>query len=175
MLRVTDLTWRCGDFEDDEFEDMAMDFSPDGMSAEEVLRKNPKLIVDISAPLFFWLDDDHQQVIYTDPNIKFPEVPREFCFDAWADETIIEYVQNAIHQLQLADVLEGADVERRMFQLMPMGAVFNGKIIIEYSEIVRMVKSYLNGDYSGDYLSREMSDLCETFLDIYGIRENCEV
>ena len=60
---------------------------------------------------------------------------------------------------------------------MPVSTIIEGSTILEYHEIVGLCDDYINGTYKyeGSWYQwsneREWNDLCETLLDIRGVRE----
>ena len=133
-------------------------------TANELFQQNPKLIFEIEAPLYWWIDTDWVKYYLNMPLEKF-----RFCYDEW-DEAVpaIRYEKVITQNPNLT--------ARQLMQILPLSTIATATIELTYQEIVEVCEDYINGQYK--YVKpysfpneREWKDFCETLLDIKGIRE----
>lgn len=133
-------------------------------TGEILYSKNPTLVFTIEAPMYWWIDCEFSHFSFI-----LPKNNLRYCFDSW--DTDNPYIQ----RMQLA--LQNITDERQLMQVMPLGTIFSAKVELSYHQILELCENYVTGeyDYRGFYnqwpTEREWTDLCESLLDIRGIRD----
>lgn len=140
-------------------------------TGKELFKHNPRLELVIEAPMYWWLDCEFEHY-----NFIFPKKENglDFCLDEWenpSDE--ISFIR-----IRLAQNKNLSD--RQLMQILPLGTIISGRIILDYHKIVEICENYRYGEYKYQGLKnqwateREWTDFCETLLDIKGIRDLVE-
>ena len=159
MLKVEKVTWQTPPTIDDD--------------GESLLRRNPQILFTVSAPIFWWLDTNFRFATHSlIENKNFSDL----VFDEWAPhEKIIQELSLEIQKEQSKiSIFEVASKQfRRTLEILPLGTMVQGKIILSYKDVIKYVEDYLDESlFSVDFLPtrREWSDFCETLLDLRGVR-----
>ena len=139
-------------------------------TGETLFKRNPDINFTIEAPLYWWLDCDFEKF-----DFQFKKnPPYDYCLDEWKISD--PYIQSM--QLRLSQNKNISD--RALMQIMPLGTIFTGRIILSYQKIVEICENYQCGEYAYQELrnewatEREWKDFCETLLDLRGVRSLVE-
>ena len=135
-----------------------------GENGLDLFKKNPTVLFEIKAPIYWWIDTDWIKYYLNMPLDNF-----EFCLDKW-EETVplIRYEKVVAQNPNLS--------KRALMQILPLSTVVKATLELSYQEIVEVCENYVAGEYYytkgyGFPNDREWADFCETLLDIKGIRD----
>lgn len=135
-----------------------------GENGLDLFKKNPTVLFEIKAPIYWWIDTDWIKYYLNMPLDNF-----EFDFSAFdCGRYYAKYMRNNLNKWK--------DEPRKLMQVLPLSTVVKATLELSYQEIVEVCENYVAGEYYytkgyGFPNDREWADFCETLLDIKGIRD----
>ena len=126
MLKVEKVTWHIPPAIDD--------------TGESLFKRNPQILFKVSAPIFWWKDTSFK---FSDGSLLEYKNFSDFIFDEWEpSKKLIQELTLSVQQEQNKISLVDLDLKqfRRLLEIMPMGTMVSGSILLTYQEIIQYVE-----------------------------------